>query len=322
MRLSSLLIACLLFSACTSKNKQTKELAVVDVLGEKLMAIEFSQKLVARLKKFDSASTKDKPFVDKVKKEIISSFILDAVVKDYSKKNSLKISDPEINAEVDLARKSYPNDLAFKESLAHAGLLVEEWRGAISKTLLRKKVVDHVYENTPNKKPISTEELKAYYQAHLQEYNRPPQVRVSQIVIKTLDEAQKLHKSIKAGKLSFEAAAKKFSLSPDSQKGGDIGFITKGVVPVFDAAFNMNVGVLSSVIKSDYGFHIIKVTARRPSSKISFEQARSGILKVLTEEQKAQVFDLWYSNHLKEVKITQDRPLIENIKISTQGSFE
>lgn len=322
MRLSSLFLFLCLLAACTPKSSKVKNLVVVQVLEQKLYAVDFSQRLTNKLKNLDAAAARNTETIKKIKNELIHNFILNAVVKDFAKKNNIKVSSSEVDAEVDLVRKSYPNDLSFKESLAHADLLLAEWRQNIEQTLLQKKVMFLIFEKAESKPTYSIEELKKYYQSHINNYNKGAEVRVSQIVVKTQDEAQKLLKSIRSGSNTFEDVAKKFSLSPDSKKGGDIGFIIKGVVPVFDVAFNMSIGPLSPVIKSEYGFHILKVTAKKPATKISFEQAKPSIIKALNESAQAETFNRWFSEYIKGIKIEKDSALIDNIHIQTQGSFE
>jgi peptidyl-prolyl cis-trans isomerase C len=89
----------------------------------------------------------------------------------------------------------------------------------------------------------------------------PKQVRASHILVKTEQEANSILFDLKRGH-SFEEEAKKHSLCPSKNKGGDLGWFGKGMmVKEFEnAAFSLPVGELSKPIKTQFGFHIIKVT--------------------------------------------------------------
>ena len=86
-------------------------------------------------------------------------------------------------------------------------------------------------------------------------------VKASHILVSSQSEAIRLEKKIKGGK-KFEDLAKKHSQCPSGKKGGDLGYFGKGqMVPEFDAAvFSMEVGAVSGPIKTQFGYHLIKLT--------------------------------------------------------------
>ncbi len=90
------------------------------------------------------------------------------------------------------------------------------------------------------------------------------QVRASHILVPTLDKAEFLLKEIEKGK-SFEELAKKYSSCPSGQDGGDLGFFGKGqMVKEFeDAAFSLKVGEVSKPVKTQFGYHLIKLTGKQ-----------------------------------------------------------
>jgi peptidyl-prolyl cis-trans isomerase C len=90
------------------------------------------------------------------------------------------------------------------------------------------------------------------------------EVRASHILVGTEQEANNLLSQINSGK-SFEELAQKHSQCPSGRKGGDLGFFTKGqMVPEFEsAAFSMQPGQVSRPIKTQFGYHLIKVTGTK-----------------------------------------------------------
>ncbi len=90
------------------------------------------------------------------------------------------------------------------------------------------------------------------------------QVRASHILVKTEQEANGILFDLKRG-ASFEEEAKKHSICPSKSKGGDLGFFGRGMmVKEFeDVAFSLPVGELSKAVKTQFGYHIIKVTEKQ-----------------------------------------------------------
>jgi len=148
--------------------------------------------------------------------------------------------------------------------------------------------------------------LQAYYNQHRDQYRVAEQAKVSHILIKTplpgadgkVDEkgvadaqrrAEDLLKQLKAG-AKFEDLAKKYSEDPGSAKeGGSLGWIGKGrTVPEFEkAAFSLPKGQISDLVKSSYGFHIIRVDDRQDAHMKTLEEVKGEIEPIL-KQQKAQ----------------------------------
>jgi peptidyl-prolyl cis-trans isomerase D len=141
---------------------------------------------------------------------------------------------------------------------------------------------------------ISDDELRAYYNQHLDLYKIPEQVHLEHILFKTIGktDAEVAEIRTKAGKVlgeakhggKFEELAKKYSEDPASAaKGGDIGWITRGqTAPEFEQeAFTLPKGAISDLIRTEYGFDIIKVLDHQPARTKSFEEVRGSILDLL-----------------------------------------
>ncbi len=114
--------------------------------------------------------------------------------------------------------------------------------------------------------------------------------------MKTPEEARRVLAEIRGKSMSFDEAARRYSLSPDAKVGGDLGYFGKGTMPqVFDqACFALAPGQVSEVVASEYGFHLFKVLDKRPAEKRSLEKARAEIDRILLrkkqeEAQKAAV---------------------------------
>lgn len=129
------------------------------------------------------------------------------------------------------------------------------------------------------------------YRAETKRFEIPEEVRASHILILSTEEnaeakAAEVLAELKGGK-DFEELAKTRSQDPGSgAKGGDLGFFVRGrMVKEFeDVAFKLNVGALSGVVKSQFGYHIIKVTERKEAGKQLFEEVRGTLLQDVTQK--------------------------------------
>jgi len=124
-----------------------------------------------------------------------------------------------------------------------------------------------------NKVTISDEELKDYYEKNKYFYNRPEMVKASHILVDTEERANEILEDITDG-LSFEDAAKEYSNCPSKQDGGFLGQFGKGqMVKEFeDAVFSMRAGEISPPVKTQFGYHIIKLIEHMPARSAEFEE--------------------------------------------------
>src|ERR1700678_3221605 len=153
---------------------------------------------------------------------------------------------------------------------------------------------------------VSDAALHAYYSAHIDDYQVPNRVHVEHILFKTIgktdaeiaevrQKAEDVQKKAKSG-ANFEDLAKKFSEDDATKpKGGDLGWIIEGqTVPEFQqAAFTLPKGSISDLVKTQYGFHIIKVLDHEQARTKTFEEVRSSIEPtVLDEKVSAEANDV------------------------------
>ena len=134
---------------------------------------------------------------------------------------------------------------------------------------------------------ISEEEIKARYVKDTAGYVGPEEVRARHILVKTEDEANAILKQLADGG-NFEAIAKEKSIDPSSKpNGGDLGFFTQSQMkPEFvKEAFSLKPGETSTkVVKTQFGYHIIKVEERRTQPVPTLDQVRGQVTQVVTRE--------------------------------------
>ena len=152
---------------------------------------------------------------------------------------------------------------------------------------------------------VSDEDMKKFYEQNKDKFKSGEQMKASHILVKTEKEAKDIVAQIKSGG-NFEELAKKNSVDSSSAKGGDLGWFAKGsMVPVFEkAALALKEGQVSGVVKSDFGFHIIKLTGKRPAGIRPFEEVKEQIKGAIMPTKQQEVFQKIKDELKKTAKIS------------------
>ena len=142
----------------------------------------------------------------------------------------------------------------------------------------------------------SDEDAKKFYDEHPDQFTQPERVHVRHVLISddvtSADAIAKIQADLKAG-VSFDEVAKSRSLCPSAAQGGDLGEVSKGqMVPEFEAAaFALkNPGDLSEPVKTQFGWHIIRLEGRTPSSVEPFDTVKPQLVQYLTNEKRNEAF--------------------------------
>lgn len=135
---------------------------------------------------------------------------------------------------------------------------------------------------------VSDKEVEDYYNANNEMFKNPGTVSAKHILVETEEKAQEVMNKINEG-MSFEEAAQQFSTCPSNAQGGDLGRFGRGqMVPEFeDAAFNLEIGKVSEPVKTQFGYHLIKVTEKLESSIKPFDEVKVSIKNNILQERQA-----------------------------------
>lgn len=139
---------------------------------------------------------------------------------------------------------------------------------------------------------VSEEEIKAYYDAHKDEFKTDAKVSAKHILVDEEELAQKVRKEIEEGK-SFEDAAGEYSSCPSKARGGDLGAFGRGqMVKEFEeAAFSLEKNTVSEPVKTQFGYHLIKVEDILEAGVAELEEVKEAIRSRLYQEKQKEVYD-------------------------------
>ncbi|MBI3989087.1 MAG: peptidylprolyl isomerase [candidate division NC10 bacterium] len=167
-----------------------------------------------------------------------------------------------------------------------------------------------VNEEIGSKITVDDPEVEAYYKTHPEEFSNE-RIRAKHILVETEEEAKKVMTRLKKEK--FEDLAKEVSLDKASgASGGDLNYFGRGqMVPEFEkVAFALKVGETSGIVKTQFGYHIIRLMDRKTSEPTSFEQVKDRLKQKLLNEKQRKQFDEWLASLKEEAKIQIQEDLL------------
>ncbi len=238
-------------------------------------------------------------------------------------------------ADLDERIKSFPQEYAatFQQKEAKVRLLdqiIDEKillaaakKKGISKTEEFKKQIDnaqnqilfaiYIRDNIDKNVNVTDEELKQFFDKNPQQFQEVEQRRAKHILVKTEEEAKAIQAQLKAG-ADFAQLAKDKSIDPSAKtNSGDLGWFSKGqMVPEFETeAFKLKKGELSGIVKTQFGFHIIKLDDINVRAKLEFEQVKTQIRDLLVNEKRRALTVQNIDDLKKSVKIKKDTAKID-----------
>jgi parvulin-like peptidyl-prolyl isomerase len=155
-----------------------------------------------------------------------------------------------------------------------------------------------------DKVKLGEEEIAEYYKENKEDFIKDEEYHLHHILVETKEEAEAILGKIRGG-ADFAELAKGMSLCPSGEKGGDLGFIARGITikPFEDAAFVLKPGEISEVIKTQFGYHVIKLEEISPERQKTLEEAKVEIEFILLPEKQQQAFTRWLSSLKDEANV-------------------
>lgn len=265
------------------------------------------------------ASDRPPAFIEQYKKmlrqQALDRLIVGRLLDEKAKEANVAVTEEEVLNQIKQIASTQRPPLSleeFKKKIESYGQSFDFAKQQIRNGLIRQKVVEAQLAGKIN---VTEDDAKKFYDENPKRYETPEQVRASHILIKpdvtdpnadpndakakALAKAQNLLKQIKDG-ADFAELAKANSDCPSAPRGGDLNFFQRGqMVPPFDkAAFELEVGKISDIVETKFGYHIIKATDHKDAGVTSFEQAKDGVIQQLTQK-KQRDFAMQYIESLK-----------------------
>jgi parvulin-like peptidyl-prolyl isomerase len=210
-----------------------------------------------------------------------------------------KVTDEEVNAQFDRIKGSFGSEEELKKQVESAGESIDKVKSGLRDRLREEHWID---SQVKDKVKVTDIDAEDFYKKNPEQFKTPEQVRASHILVKVaadakpevvvakLKEAEAIAARVKKGE-DFAALAKELSEDPSAKENsGDLNFFARdAMVPEFSkAAFAMKKNEISDPVRSEYGYHVIKVTDRKDAETVSLEKVKPQLLAYLEKKKKQE----------------------------------
>jgi len=216
-----------------------------------------------------------------------------------AKRLGMKAERSLIEEGIKKIKSRFPSEEAFRQALKREGITEDDLRSEVEWDLLVRRFIK---EEIKKKAEVSDEELRDYYEKNKESFVRPEAVRIRHILIRvdpsaTPEEkkekkslAEDILRRLKEGE-DFAELAYKYSEDNWYVKGGDLGLVHRGrLLPELEkVAFQLKDGEVSGLIKTIYGYHIIKKEGSAPPTRMKFEEVRAKLKRDLEQKRRQEI---------------------------------
>ena len=220
--------------------------------------------------------------------EVITEADVNAFIQNMPKEQQMYASNPQFRQQIvdQLINyrlfSKYAEDMKMDETA--------EFEAALNNA--RKEILASMaISETVKAVEVTEEDMKAFYEENSNYFEKGATVSAKHILVKEEEKCQEILEEIIAGKV-FEEAAQQYSTCPSGQKGGDLGEFGKGqMVKEFEeAAFAAEIGQVVGPVKTQFGYHLIKVEAKNEATVTPFEEVKEQIRRNLMQQKQNKAY--------------------------------
>lgn len=286
------------------------------VNGEQITVTELD-KQVAQLKKqypdmFEGADGEGR-LID-FKQRLLDNLINQELVRQAAEDKGIKVSDADVKKQIEQLRAGFKDQKQFEQALSSAGMTADGLDNQIREQLLTQKLIESLESDSK----VTEAEIKEYYEKNKTQFFQKEAKRASHILFKPEEKtkAEAALKELKDGE-DFGKLAKKYSVdTATAAKGGDLGWPSTPFVAEFQTALDkLKVGQTSTLVKTPYGWHIIRVTDERDGSQQKLADVSDQIKQILVQQRRADSYQVFLDTLRKKAKI---EILIPELKASNK----
>lgn len=300
------LVACL--SATGESEPSQDKVAVVN--GSVITRADFDREMRSALGRLSSTGEPvPQAQLSQLKEEVFTKLIGRELLYQESQNKGIKVNEAAINEQLVMLKKRFPGEAEFKKMLSQMNLSEVDVKSQFERSLAIQEFIDKQFVQ---KVTVSDKEVRAYYDSNPVYFKQPEQVRASHILVSIdpqKDPSQKaesrkkiedIQQKLKKGE-DFSALAKEYSQCPSGREGGDLGYFQRGqmVKPFEQAAFALRPGEVSDIVETKFGYHLIRLTDKKPEGVVPYEQIKDRIGQYLKQE-KAEKDVASYVQNLEE----------------------
>ncbi|MCG8478438.1 MAG: peptidylprolyl isomerase [Spirochaetales bacterium] len=243
---------------------------------------------------YQSGQTFDEAQRGLLERQVLDGLITRTVLEQEGEALEIVISDERLAETLDQFKAQFPNESAYQVALEEQGFTEAEFEVELRRQLMIEELIRvEVYETIE----VDEGEVRAFYDGNPQFFERPEQVAARHIIFTAQEGQDETERAARREELAsirrrivegadFSEMAQEHSEGPSAAAGGDLGVFGRGqmVGPFEEAAFALEVGEVSEIVETQFGYHIIQVTERIPAQTQPFEAVAAEIEQFLGDE--------------------------------------
>jgi peptidyl-prolyl cis-trans isomerase C/foldase protein PrsA len=238
-------------------------------------------------------------FLNEYRKQKVEELIVVKLLQQEAENQNITLSDEKKNElfNEQLAyikqQNGFSSDEQFENALKQNGFeSLAAFKDYFFEQNTKVLEVNELRERLLGEITVSDKEIEDYYNENIESYKFGDQVKASHILLETEESAKEVLEKLNNG-ADFAEMAKEYSTGPSAEDGGDLGFFEKGdMVKEFEeAAFGLEVGETSDIVKTQYGYHIILVTDKREAGVKSLEEVKDNIKSGLLANKRKETWE-------------------------------
>ena len=222
-------------------------------------------------------------------KQVLDDLIARSLIEDAFAKAGLTLSQQEVDAEIESAKSNFPDEAAWVGYLAEQDMTPDAFREMVSFQMKLRMLIEKDVT-------VTEEDLKKHFEQNRSLFDRPEMVSLSEIVVTSKEEAEKIRSQLNDPQASFGDLARQHSISAYSRErsGRRPEQPLETVQPpnLREAVNNMKVGDISGPIDAQGAWYIIKVDDKQPSQKATYENVSDEVRQHFMYENAKQVPEL------------------------------
>lgn len=228
-------------------------------------------------------------YVRRLEEEVLDNMITEKIMNLRAAELGLEVNSQELEEKAFEIKKEYGE--GFSNLLAQEKISYERWKEDIKKEMLFEKLIAadvNAYVR------VSEDEAEDYFNEHPGLYKTVSKVRVAQIFVRDMAAAQEVVEELKAG-ADFSKVAREKSIGPEARRGGDLGFITRQVMPepLDETIFKLSINEISPIVKSSYGFHVLKIMEIKEARNRNFAECKEEVIADIRAKKEEAAFAIW-----------------------------
>lgn len=297
----------LLSTGCT-REKVDRLSGTVALVNDEAIALQELLPLISEARGPESreaeATAQEK---EELKKRLLDQLIQRKMLLQEARRLKIQLTEREVREKFEEMKEGKSQE-AFLEFLSARKITEAVWEKTTREDLLIETLLNQLVRDQIS---LTDDEILQYYNARMEQWQVPDQMKFRQIVVGTAEEAERLRRALSEGADFAEAARTR---SQFSDRGAEGEYLSRSEVPEeFEPLFTAEIGSISEVIKTSFGYHLVKVEDRRPARTLPFEEVKEKIYQTLLQEKREVLFSHWIETVRGRTEVKINEAILQKI---------